>query len=113
MNRRNAFTIEISNTSNLALGLLLSNSKCEASIGEQPELKLWDVFWFENPPKELFKFADHFNWLSGPSRLWLNEKPFKQVDFKTNVGTEEQPIYEYINWELLSDVAPIIEEDNL
>lgn len=115
MDRANAFTIEITDWSNSELWELLSNTQDEEVLFNQPDFKKDGIFWLHpsNVPKELFKYAEGFNWLRGSVRLWLNNKPLTRSNYRTikQEATEEtNAIYEYVNWELLTDIAPITNE---
>lgn len=116
MDRANSFTIELIKYPSSELGALLDSITGEGSKGLQPELKKYDILWLENVPKELFNFVEYFNWLSGSVKLWLDEKPVTHLNYRTPiyVGEGEEMVldhYDYINFEDVTDVPPIVEEE--
>ena len=118
MDRANAFTIEVTDWGNSDLWQLLSELQDESCLFDQPELKTDGIFWFKNVPKELFQFSDCFNWLSGSARLWINEEHITRFNYRVKVWdvepTEENEgefHYEYLDYNLITDIAPIVEEE--
>jgi hypothetical protein len=114
MDRSNAFTIEVTDWSNSDFWQLLSEITGENCLFDQPEFKSDGIFWFDEVPKELFKYADCFNWLSGSCRLWLNDKLLTRFNYRTAVFREvdEEMVlenYEYISVDSISNIAPIQE----
>ena len=106
MDRKNAFTIKIENWSNAELWQLLSSEENESCLFDQPQ-KLGDgVFWFKNAPKELFKYAADFTWLSGTSGLYLGTDPLDVYNYK--VITEEGEVL-LPDFSLITDIAPPFE----
>lgn len=118
MDRQNAFTIEIIDWDNSDLWYLLSEMIGEDCLFDQPNFNKDGIFWIDpdNVSKELFKFKGCFNWLSGSVRLWYNEKPVTRLNYRTPiyVGEGEEMVldhYDYINFEDVTDVPPIVEEE--
>jgi hypothetical protein len=111
MDRYNAFTIEVTDWSNSEFWKLLSEISGEDCLFDQPDLKKDGIFWLENIPKELFKYSDCFNWLSGSVHLWIDEKPLTRFNYRTAVyENEELDHYDYIDFSKLTNIAPIVEE---
>ena len=111
MDRANSFTIELIKYPSSELGALLDSITGEGSKGLQPELKKYDILWLENVPKELFNFVEYFNWLSGSVKLWVDKTPLTRFNYRTAIyKNEELDHYDYINWNNLTDIAPIVEE---
>ena len=117
MDRVNSFTIEVTDWGNSDLWHLLSELQDESCLFDQPEFKSDGIFWFSNLPKELFQFANCFNWLSGSARLWHNEQPVTRFNYRVKVWdiepseeSEGQFHYTYIDWNEITNVAPIKED---
>jgi hypothetical protein len=116
MDRSNAFTIEVTDWSNSDFWQLLSEITGENCLFDQPEFKSDGIFWFDEVPKELFKYADCFNWLSGSCRLWLNDKLLTRFNYRTAVyvGEGEDTVladYDYVPFNSIVDIPPIVNEE--
>lgn len=80
-----------------------------------------DVFWFTYVPKELFKYSDNFNWLNGSVKLWIDEILVTKYNYKTKIWNVEPSgeniegvfHYDYLDYNLMTDVRPVIDEDVL
>lgn len=112
MNRRNAFTIEVTDWSNAEFWQLLSELNNEPCLFDQPELKKDGIFWVE--PCEVvakaFKFAHCFNWLSGSALLWHNDLPVTRDNYRT-LKKDSEDEYDYLPYEEITNIRPIEKED--
>jgi len=114
MDRANAFTINVKNWSNSDFWQLLSeHSKEDVLFNIQPQFKTDGIFWFDDVPKELFKYSECFNWLHGSVRLWCNGVHVTKENYITMIeeGTETTPPkYSYTNWEGMTSIPPVSDE---
>ena len=126
MNRRDAITIEIPNLNNKGLSDLLDSIQGECVVMDiQPNYKKYNIFWFDEVPKELFQFSKDFDWLrnangqSGNKKLYLNGEILTTENYRTPVYVEsvdEGMIldhYEFADWTLITDVAPVAAEETV
>lgn len=114
MNRYKAFTIKILDWSNSEFWELISKSVNEGCLYDQPNFKTDGVVWFEpnNVPNKLFKFSHCFNWLSGSVRLWIKDKPLTVLNYRTaHINKDESVSYTYVDYNLITDIAPITKEE--
>jgi len=119
MNRRNAVQIRPNDdqydNADLITLLYHMTSPVDIVFNEVPEIKKDSIFFIESSRmnKELFKHNGCFEWLNGSVGIWHNEKPVTRFNYRTaipNENEEEEVIYTYLNWEDMTDVAPIQED---
>jgi hypothetical protein len=70
------------------------------------------IVFFDHPPKELFKWVNDFVILRGATYLWHDGIHVNRDTYRTVIeeGTEDTPpVYSYLNWEDMTDVAPMVD----
>jgi len=108
MKRYNAFTIQVNNYDSYFWAWL---DPAQNEYAHNCPSLGGDIFWFDNPPNELFKYSDCFNWINGSVRLWHDNKPVTRSNYRTLIqDNEEEFHYEYLNWQEITNVKPIIED---
>ena len=115
MKRYNSFTIKI-NTLDSFFWEWLSDAENEYAY--ECEQIGSNVFWFNNPPIELFEFQDEFDWISGSAKIWVNEQLVTKDNYRIRVidvaptdESEGEYHYEYFNYLDMTDIAPVINDE--
>ena len=128
MNRRDAITIQTHedqwDNAGLLTALYKITDRREIVFDDQPQFG--DRIFFIEPSKitnELFEFSKDFNWLrnangqSGNKKLYLNGEILTTDNYRTPVYVESEDEgmildhYEFADWNLITDVAPVIVND--
>ncbi len=115
MKRYNAFTIEVTNWENADFWELLSEMTDESCLYDQPNFNKDGIFWFNSSDvtSELFSYSECFNWLSGSVNLWYNDESVTKANYRTVISGEDEEVeYEYLDYNLMTNIAPISDEQN-
>ena len=72
------------------------------------------IVWIFNPSIKIFKYSIDFDWLDGSVSVWIKDtnEALTRFNYRTLIqDTEESFHYEYVDYNLITDIPPINKEE--